>query len=440
MFSPIIKIFKFILIILIIYLALTTLLINVIMHKKSKIDYELDINKKNDLVSLIESPDDAINIRLNLLDKAKESIDICYYDFDTSDTATVFFDKIFQCANKGIKVRILINKITNSFVFGEKWRKELLAAHPNIELYYYGNSLLNFYKLQDNLHDKVVAIDDQYLLVGGRNVSDRFFVDDHNTVFDLDLVIKRKGSRSAVDDYNDYYQSLIDLDSVKMVENKKKYRKKFDENMQKLAEARSKINFQEENIYDKLTFRDVNLYFIHNNADQFIKDPLIFNHIGKLAKNSKKISWVSPYIVFSKPIQKSLDIKNWQADADFITNSSLSTPNFFAFSATYHYASSLKKCANLYSYIGKGSLHSKAILFDDNLSAVGTLNLDPRSAFLSTETMTFIEGKEFNSDLRKYVGSLEKETWDLAEEKTPPLKKAFLLILSLIMLIFIPLT
>ncbi|MDD7044310.1 MAG: hypothetical protein PUI05_02605 [Peptoniphilaceae bacterium] len=83
---------------------------------------------------------------------------------------------------------------------------------------------LNFYKVQDNLHDKALIIDDDYLLTGGRNIGKKFFVEDDSVAYDLDLLIERKSEDSSIDDYKAYYESLINKSSVKKLEPKEKYK------------------------------------------------------------------------------------------------------------------------------------------------------------------------------------------------------------------------
>ena len=48
----------------------------------------------------------------------------------------------------------------------------------------------------------------------------------------------------------------------------------------------------------------------------------------------------------------------------------------------------------------KQSLHSKYILFDDDLVYVGSLNLDPRSMFLNTELGVILEAPALAAELR----------------------------------------
>lgn len=434
------KIIKFILLIFLVYLILTTVIISAVMHKKAKTNYEDKTDFKNDEVALIEKPGDAFNIRLNLIDQAKKTIDICYYKMDTSESSTIFLKKLADASDRGVKVRILLNSLTDSFKFSQKWRKEFMLDHPNISLYYYKNPLLNFYKLQDNLHDKALIIDDTYILTGGRNIGDRFFKEDNNVVFDLDILVKRKSENSSIDDYKKYYENLINSSSSKKQKAKRSYENRLIENRKKMQESVNKINWEEKDILGNISYTNAGIYFVHNELNQYVKDPLVFDYIEKVAKKSKKIKWLSPYIVFTKPIRNTLDIDNWKNDVTFITNSSKTTPNFPAFSATFHYVKTLKSYGDLYSYTGKGSVHSKAIVFDDEISAVGSLNIDPRSAYLSTETMTFIKSEKFNSTLKNYIESFEDESWDKAQDEIPILKKLILIIFSIFVLLVIPLT
>lgn len=51
-------------------------------------------------------------------------------------------------------------------------------------------------------------------------------------------------------------------------------------------------------------------------------------------------------------------------------------------------------------------LHSKSMVIDDNITVIGTFNLDPRSANLNTESITIIPSKAVTKDVKK--GMLEE--------------------------------
>ena len=71
---------------------------------------------------------------------------------------------------------------------------------------------------------------------------------------------------------------------------------------------------------------------------------------------------------------------------------------------------------------------------------MGSFNLDPRSAFLATETMAIVDSKEFQKDLEAYVQSLDTASWDeAAKDKAPVTKRILLFIVRILMYFFSPL-
>ena len=66
----------------------------------------------------------------------------------------------------------------------------------------------------------------------------------------------------------------------------------------------------------------------------------------------------------------------------------------------------LETGAEMYECIADHSLHTKTILVDDRLSAVGSYNYDMRSTYLDTEMMLVIDSPELNRELREQAGEL----------------------------------
>lgn len=58
----------------------------------------------------------------------------------------------------------------------------------------------------------------------------------------------------------------------------------------------------------------------------------------------------------------------------------------------------MKTGINIYEYLGEESIHGKVLVFDDNITVVGSFNMDSRSANLNTETMVVVESEEFTKD------------------------------------------
>ena len=64
---------------------------------------------------------------------------------------------------------------------------------------------------------------------------------------------------------------------------------------------------------------------------------------------------------------------------------------------------------SLYEYEGGVSYHGKSIVIDDNLSVVGSFNMDMRSVYLDTELMLVIDSEQVNAQLRECLSRYEKE-------------------------------
>ena len=64
----------------------------------------------------------------------------------------------------------------------------------------------------------------------------------------------------------------------------------------------------------------------------------------------------------------------------------------------------------LYEYDGGISNHAKSILIDEDLSLIGSYNLDLRSSYLDTELMLVVESQEINRELGGYMDASEADS------------------------------
>lgn len=56
---------------------------------------------------------------------------------------------------------------------------------------------------------------------------------------------------------------------------------------------------------------------------------------------------------------------------------------------------------------GRGALHSKYAVFDDDISVVGSFNLDPRSTFLNSEDIVIIKSRKVAEELARYTEEID---------------------------------
>ena len=398
------KILKYILIgYLIYFLVLGVLIFKLPVYKNSGISYDIEamksVNGNDNYAHIVETPKEALDVRLALLNEATSTINIAYYMFYSDSLGQTIAGILLKKADEGIKINIIIdNKL-----FRKTKMMKTLSAHSNINLYKYERkSLLLPFALQNSLHDKILTIDNKYGLIGGRNLLDRFFFENTlNQTNDRDVLIFSKlNSNSAVLKMNEYVDELINSNKTHLVKTKNRnyqniYYEKYLDNLD------TTYNFN--SIIDNAIKVD-NITFIRSPLNRLNKEPVVFNVIKELSKDSEKIIIQSPYIVKSRLMAKEFNLPH--DNVTFITNSLANNPNFFATSGYLRLRNKLAKNGNLYEMQFPIGNHAKSVIIDDDISIIGSQNLDPRSFYLSTESAVVIYSKEFNEALEEKFNDL----------------------------------
>src|SRR5690554_1814712 len=168
-----------------------------------------------DRVALIEDKHEAGLSRINLIESAEETLDIAYYTIHEGISSNLFYGKVLEAADRGIRVRILLDGIFHNLKGASRNIKYALIIHPNIELKFYEPlNLLKPWTWNNRLHDKYIIVDKELAMLGGRNIGDRYFLEDqHNDiVYDRDIVIINTDenylSESVIGDITGYFNSL----------------------------------------------------------------------------------------------------------------------------------------------------------------------------------------------------------------------------------------
>lgn len=381
---------------------------------------------ENDRVALVETAEDAISVRLDLIENSKSYIDISYYKVTDGKVAKLVLGSLLEAADRGVKVRILLDGVIQLINIGSEINNIFsgFESHPNIELKLYEPlNLLLPISWNNRLHDKIIIVDNEFALMGGRNIEDRFYLSKEygeRFVRDREVLIynykqknKDNSSPSVIDDMQSYYDNMWEHKY-----SKPKYRYMSKRRINKGERSLENLRLEHESFkkeflknyfknmkivnWKEQTFPTEGVRFISNPIVRTSKDPRCLKAIMHLSSESRdNIIIQSPYIVPSKNI--SLLFKQYQINLEninLLTNSSASSPNIVAFSAYKNYKKKMvDNGLNIYEYQGPGSIHAKTAIFDGKISMVGTFNIDPRSSYLSTESMVIIDSKDFSEHL-----------------------------------------
>jgi cardiolipin synthase C len=132
---------------------------------------------------------DGLLLRTQLVRYAQRSLDVQYFLFVEDYTGKLLLDGVLRAADRGVRVRILIDDLN---AFASPAARKTLAAldrHRNIEVRLFNpfayrgpvsllrrvEFVLSALRLNHRMHNKLLAVDGAIAIVGGRNVADEYF-------------------------------------------------------------------------------------------------------------------------------------------------------------------------------------------------------------------------------------------------------------------------
>ena len=139
---------------------------------------------------------DAFAARAMLAAAAQRSLDVQYYIWHKDITGTLLFDALRQAAERGVRVRLLLDDNNTS---GLDQTLTMLAKQKNIEIRLFNPFVprspralafvTDFSRVNRRMHNKSFTADNQATIVGGRNVGDEYFGAAGDVLFaDLDVL------------------------------------------------------------------------------------------------------------------------------------------------------------------------------------------------------------------------------------------------------------
>ncbi|MFU0799940.1 MAG: phospholipase D family protein [Xylanivirga thermophila] len=377
----------------------------------------------SDRIVLVEERYSAGLARVNLIENAKESLEISYHTIKDGVAANIFFGCILDAADRGVQVRIILDGIFHNLRGNLKDVIYAFYAHPNIELKFYEPfSIMRPWTWNNRLHDKFIIVDDHIAMIGGRNIGDKYFTPKEygkKITNDRDVVIINT-------DENNFPSSVI-YHLKKYFDDVWNHRflrypiKKLTVYRQKRAERKAQVlneyikaleNTNPDIFHNKIDWIGASISarkitLVHNPIEHFNKNPWCWYAITNLINEADKSVYIqSPYIIPTRSMLRHLNYNNIIPEKmHILTNSEAVTPNIPAYSGHIRHIKDMVDFGiNVYEFQGPGSIHAKSFIFDDRISVVGSFNIDSRSTYLSTETMIVVDSEDFARVLKREMG------------------------------------
>ena len=370
-----------------------------------------------DSAAILETGGDALDIRLRLIANAQESIRAGTYLYAMDESGTLVTAALLNAADRGVNVQLIIDGLFGFLNLRFHPYAYVLGSHPNVEICFYNPvDLTNPVSLNVRYHEKFFAIDDEWLILGGRNISDEFLSQEGNPHYnyDRDILIHNDhpgiSACGLVAEYFDamWASGLCQSRYNSVPEYKKGAVIKATED---LHNAWHKIETTHDlSLPDYSAFHPVEKsILLSGSIDAGPKEPLVYAQMMDLMMDAQqRVILQSPYFVMDSAMRDALEkVCDLPIQTTLITNSAASGNNLIASAdGVFHRGMTNRMDAIVLEQQTEYSMHTKSVLIDDNLSIFGSFNVDPRSAYIDTELMLAVYSKPLAAELDGYMNAL----------------------------------
>ena len=370
---------------------------------------------------------DAFAARALLAAAAERTLDVQYYIWHKDITGTLLFDALRQAAERGVRVRLLLDDNNTSELDDTL---ALLARQPNLEIRLFNpfalrspralGFLTDFSRLNRRMHNKSFTADNQATIVGGRNVGDEYFGAAGDVLFaDLDVLVIGPVVGAVSHDFDRYWNSPSAYPATSLIKPPKTGdageiaaeadRIDDTEAAEEYVRAMRTSPFVQQLIERQLPFEWAPTRLISDDPAKVLDKARPGSGVAANLKNllgvpNKELDLVSPYFVPGKSgTQAFAELAKEGVNVRILTNA-LEATDVAAVHAGYAKWRKPLLQAGVTLYESRrswdendarektgrfgssaSSLHAKTFAVDDQRIFVGSFNFDPRSIDLNTE-------------------------------------------------------
>lgn len=414
---------------------------------------------------VLYDPLEAIAARIHLIDKAEKTLDLQYYIWDNDKIGSIALYKIIQAADRGVKVRLLIDD-NNAKSMEAVYLA--LDQHTNIEVKLFNpyrfrrirpvDMVLDLKRINRRMHNKTFTADNQIALIGGRNMSNQYYnISDNYQFSDVDVMLVGQAVDDITHSFDEYWNNNYAYQVGRIV-NPQQYTLRYESLKEQLTQHYEEATVQNyldltnrSNDFDNWLSHHIQLDWVKaevvKDSPDKIKDKakkeqhLNFQMVRHLEKPQHNVDLISAYFVPQKKGEIKLsELAKEGVEVRVLTNSfkANDVALVHAFYAKYR-KDLLKDGVQLYEFLpalpdidnptnkelakkakvslkglSRSSLHAKLMALDDKQVFIGSFNFDPRSANLNTEIGVIINSpplatavhKTMDANLKNYAYKL----------------------------------
>lgn len=403
---------------------------------------------------LLDTGEDALQWRLALIDTARHTLDLQYYLWHGQDTGLLVLKRVLDAASRGVKVRLLIDDIDTRDL---EETLTIIGGHPRVDVRLFNpfhrrtivgralDAMERLDRLNYRMHNKLLIADNQATIIGGRNVGDEYFgVNPRFNFRDIDLLgfgrVARQSSRGFDQFWNsEWVMPIGALGRETSREERRALRAEIGERIRQ-APGMSRFPPEPQDWRAALTALEPRLHvgrarvpsdtpsgaLIARRSSQAIRDLL------RAAREEVLI--VNAYVIPDDDLVRELKQLTASGVRVRLLTNSLASQDVPGVSSHYKpwRRPLIEAGVELFekrpdaaikervidtppTRSESAGLHAKAIVIDRKRLYVGSMNLDPRSQYLNSETGVIVESASLAQELASIItrDSAPANAWHL---------------------------
>jgi cardiolipin synthase len=341
-------------------------------------------------LELIECGDERLQLLLELIAKARQSIKILMYMFNSDEAGVAVRDGLAAAARRGVAVRLMIDGFGSSASSGFF----NILAQAGGEHCVFNPSYGRRYLMRN--HQKLVVIDDETVIIGGANIDDSYLTDEGPQHW-RDLWLRLDGPEAVAPSH--YFDTLFRWSTRRRP--KLKYARR---RLAEFSEWRGPLQWK---FSGPLSVRNS-----------------WWRSIGRDIRHGNRLEMIFAYFAPPGAMLRRIGRLGRRGQARIIT-AAKSDNNATIAAARHSYSRLLRRRVEMYEY-QPAKLHTKLAIVDD-IVHIGSSNFDYRSLYINMEVMLRIKDEGFASAVRDYfereLGDCDRITPELHKQRSNPWRR-----------------
>lgn len=345
-----------------------------------------------DCVKVLPNAFDSFDIRKQMIRAAQSEIVFSYYELRMESKPLQLLALLRDAAERGVKVRVLLDAMSSK-LSGAAIKH---LRDRGVEVRKFNPVSLRGPRMDRRMHDKYAVVDGKLLMVGGRNLTDAYFISNieaKNSFSDIDAVFVGTSAREALEHFNGRWDThwvespkltpLLDRDADLFSLRLDAARLESD------PTAKLTLNMAqlEKQICETVSFQA--------SAPDFSQQERNLEALyeKEISGATTSVEIVNPYIILTSPLKKAIRAALKRGvKVRIVTNSMRSNDVFLAHAAYLNLRPKfIRWGAEVFEFIHSQTIHSKVAVFDRKRVIIGSFNLDPRSAKINSENLVITE-------------------------------------------------